>query len=75
MKVNKNDTIGRFCMQECTKRLIEEDASVNPNSYYQLLGVGQHATEAEIRSAYRKKSKDHHPGKHYNSRVSTFLQA
>ncbi len=37
-------------------------------NYYDILGVSKNATEAEIKSAYRKKVKEYHPDLHPNDK-------
>ena len=36
--------------------------------YYEVLGVGKNATDAEIKSAYRKLAKECHPDLHPNDK-------
>lgn len=39
-----------------------------PYGYYDILGVARHATQAEIRKAYRKLSLEHHPDRNPNDK-------
>jgi len=43
---------------------------VNKRDYYEVLGIGKNATEAEIKKAYRRLAKQHHPDMNSGDKTS-----
>ena len=41
---------------------------MSARDYYEVLGVGRHATESELKSAYRRLAMSHHPDKNQGSK-------
>jgi len=46
------------------KQVPETPEKKTSPDYYEILGIGKHATEEEIKKAYRRKMRDYHPDKH-----------
>jgi len=53
---------------------IENAEQQTESDYYKILGVSRNATEKEIKSAYRKQAKMHHPDKNVNNEQDAKLK-
>ncbi|PFH53100.1 hypothetical protein AMATHDRAFT_79253 [Amanita thiersii Skay4041] len=62
-----SNSASKFRVGGCTQKIFEPQKALPVETeLYDLLGIGPNATEADIKKAYRKKAKEHHPDKNIN---------